>query len=100
MYKHLFFNDQRLYQRKNLKRSYGEVHAIDDSVFLQEGFYSALCSPYLCQMPDGLFRGVYSASTLDNKDYLMAIESEDGIHFKPAEVREEEPKKSDHFSNV
>ena len=49
MYKHLFFNDQRLYQRKNLKRSYGEVRAIDDSVFLQEGF---LCrNPHILIYP-------------------------------------------------
>jgi len=84
MFSYLFFDDQKLYRRENLKRIYGMPEIIDTSVY-NDGFSSTdFRTPYVFKCDDGKYRMVYEGNLINGEGHLCLIaKSEDGIHFKP-----------------
>ena len=84
MYKYLFFDDQKLYRRENLKRCYGKPEIIESSIY-HDGISSTdVRSPYVFKCDNGKFRMIYEGWLDGGKTHLcLTAVSEDGIHFTP-----------------
>ena len=83
MYKHLFFDDQRLYVRKGFRREYGRPEVV--GTYIDPNLSSPYGWCYAMRGPDGrvhlLYNGILAA---DHPVHGYGIaESGDGVHFTP-----------------
>ncbi len=90
MYKQLFFDDQKLLLRDNLKREYGRPEVIPESVYRDAREIQVTS---MWKAPDGKYHLFYfgvpaedDPEALENFEpggVVLAAISDDGIHFKP-----------------
>ena len=86
MYRYLFFDDQKLFQRKNLTRCYGTPQLIPDSVYFDEYSSTDLRTAFVFHTDDGKYRMVYQGKLTDKTDRCLIAVSDDGIHFAPEDT--------------
>lgn len=83
MYKHLFFDDRYLFQRENVKRTYGTPELIKDAVFYDDRISTCWPSPWVFKLDDGSYRMIYSGhDTVTETHAVCVAKSYDGIHFE------------------
>jgi len=90
MYKHLFFDDQRLYVRKGLRREYGVPELA--GTFTDPNLTPAYGWCHALHGPDGGIHLLYNGIALDGETPVHAFGaaiSEDGIHFRPRNTARE-----------
>lgn len=84
MFKYLFFDDQKLYKRKNLKRIYGTPKLIENSIYYDGFSNTSFRSPYVFERDDGKYIMLYEGSIKNKDEHLcLAAISDDGIRFAP-----------------
>ena len=88
MYKHLFFDDQRLYVRQGLRREYGTPQVV--GTYVDTNLSSPYGWAFAQRGPDGKVHLLYNGilKTDDGKPvhgYGIAA-SDDGVHFAPQET--------------
>jgi len=85
MYKNLFFDDQRLYKRENLRRSYAEPELA--GVFHDSNISTCIESTYVFKTDDEKYRMLYQGKKADADGFSLFIAvSEDGLHFEPEDI--------------
>lgn len=106
MFKYLFFDDQRLFVRENLERKYGKPELIEDAVYRDPWVDTSLSGTFVFRMPDGGYRMIYQGFAESGEErienvahsarhgvkrraYVVAAQSEDGIHFTPVRTGKE-----------
>ena len=86
MYKHLFFDDQRLYVRKGLRREYGVPEFV--GTYVDPNLTSPYGWCFAMRGPDGKIRLLYNGFLNSDPQFHgfgIAV-SDDGIHFSPQET--------------
>lgn len=87
MYQYLFFDDQKLFVRKNLERRYGVPELIADSVYHDGHSSTDWRTGYVFKTADGKYRMIYQGKDIaDKKQHCFIAVSDDGIHFEPEDV--------------
>lgn len=107
MFKYLFFDDQRLFERTNLRREYGKPELIADSIYQDPHTDINLGGVTVFRLPDGKYHMIYQGMDEDDgpeavenvacatrkvkrrRAYLQAAVSDDGIHFIPRNTGKE-----------
>lgn len=85
----LFWDDQRIFCRKGLKRIYGEPEFLPDSVYYDPQNSASGGMPSIVQNPKGDYTLFYQAFTPEHKTYAFAATSPDGIHWNPRNIAKE-----------
>ena len=85
----LFWDDQRIFCRKGLKRIYGEPEFLPDSVYYDPQNSASGGMPSIVQNPKGDYTLFYQAFTPEHKTYAFAATSPDGIHWIPRDTAKE-----------
>ncbi len=108
MFKQLFFDDQRLLLRSNLKRVYGEVEAIPESVYYED-CGAVPCDASICKLADGKYHMFYYVPLVNMEQdnvvkfeeggVILAAISDDGVNFKPRNTAEEAGVKNPKYKN-
>ena len=86
MYKYLFFDDQKLFNREKLERAYGTPELIADSIFHDGISSTSLRTPFVFKCDDGRYRMIYQGKIKEGTDHCFIAVSDDGIHFVPEDV--------------
>lgn len=82
MFKQRFFDDQRLYVRENLERSYGTPELV--ATYRDNRLCPAYCWAWLVKGPDGRTNLIYQGFKEGTKHNITAAAiSDDGINFVP-----------------
>lgn len=83
--KHLFFDDEKLFGRENVRRVYGTPQL--EAVYTDGAVSTDYFSPWVFPCADGLTRMIYYGThiTSGKKACLIAV-SKDGIHFTPEDT--------------
>ncbi len=85
MYKHLFFCDRYLFNRQNVKRSYGVPRLETEAIYCDGIVSTAWPGTWVFPLDNGKYRMIYQGGYgEENKERgAFSAISEDGIHFEP-----------------
>lgn len=86
--KHLFFDDEKLFLRENVKRCQGKAELIPDSVYHDEVCETIFCAGWAFAFEDK-YRCIYFGMCADGLSRMFCAESRDGIHFTPEDVSDQ-----------
>lgn len=86
MYKYLFFDDDRLFRRQNVKRAYGIPQLQTDAIYTDGSATTPWPGPWVFKLDDGSYRMLYQGLQEGSDKLLYCARSEDGIHFQPEDV--------------
>jgi len=87
---HLFFDDQWLVRRKGLKRAYGSPELIKDSVYYDQNVNTSVGTvKVIFDERINKYHLYYTAFAPDRRHGVFVSESDDGIHWSPAEVSQD-----------
>lgn len=82
--KQLFFDDDKLFVRENIKRTLGKPELIMDSIYHDEILETHLSTGNIFKTEDG-YRLLYQGRYKDRM-YLFAAFSKDAVHFEPEDL--------------
>lgn len=85
MKKHLFFDDNKLFVRENVKRKYGDAELV--SIYRDPIGSTDFCTGNIFKLDNGKFRLMYFAhsESYSGKRFFSAI-SDDGVNFSPEDL--------------
>lgn len=83
--KQLFFDDEFLFARENVRRAYGKPEPV--AVYRDGVCETVFCTGSVFCI-DGKYRLIYFGICRDGKKRVFCAESRDGVHFAPENVRE------------
>ena len=83
---HLFFDDDLLFGRENVKRVQGTPQYV--GAYCQEGYTADMPFNFVFRTDDGMIRMLYEPRRIsDQQRPLLMAKSEDGIHFEPEDTK-------------
>ncbi len=85
--KHLFFDDEKLFIRENVRRCIGDAELIADSVYHDKCCETIFSTGWVFRIKEK-YRCIYFGMCADGKKRAFCAESIDGIHFTPEDVRD------------
>lgn len=86
MYKYLFFDDDRLLKRQNVKRKYGTPQLQTDAIYTDGVTTTPWPGPWVFKLDDGSYRMLYQGLGEGSEKELYCARSKDGVHFQPENV--------------
>ncbi len=83
--KQLFFDDEKLFLRDNVRRCCGKAELITDSIYHDECCETIFSAGWVFKL-DKKYRCIYFGMCADGIKRVFCAESYDGIHFKPEDI--------------